>query len=291
MRAGYGADAPGVAGAGRRGREPRAASLRQTKGVAGVDEVGGAIRAEFTHQAEAFARASVYQHAATLEALLRALPLAPGQAWLDVACGPGIVSRALAGRVGAVVGVDLTPAMVAKATAEAAGLPGLRFVEGDAAALPFPEAAFDGAVTRFSLHHIPAPARVVREMARVVRPGGTVAVADHLTSADPRTAAWHHDIERLRDPSHWLSLAPEAFFGLGGEVGGPAGPLEVVHRETRAYDIDFEEWLTRGSGGPAQRALITRLLAEAPPEGARIFGLADGRIRMELGIAVWRRRP
>jgi len=253
-----------------------------------MDSAGqeGAIVSEFTHQADAFARAAVYQLAATLDGLIAPLPLAPDQRWLDVACGPGIVTRALAGRVREAVGVDLTPAMLEKARADAAAA-GVRhavFVPGDATALPFGDGTFDGAVTRFSLHHIPAPARVLREMARVVRSGGCVAAADHLTAAGAAAAAWHHDIERLRDPSHWLSLSPEVFFGLG-EAGG----LRLVTRQVVPFQLDFEEWLTRGSGGATNRAVIEELLAGAPPGSDGIFTVAGGRLHLSLGVAVWQR--
>ena len=243
-----------------------------------------AVVSEFTRQVDAFARAAVYRLAATLEGVLAVLPLDRDARWLDVACGPGIVTRALAARVREAVGVDVTPAMVQKAAGDAAGIANARFVLGDATALPFPDGSFDGAVTRFSLHHIPAPARVVREMARVVRPGGYVAVADHLTSGQSAAAGWHHDIERLRDPSHWLSLGPEVFFGLGDGLG-----LELVTRREAPFDLDFEEWLTRGSGGDAHRALIERLLDSPPPGGADVFAVTEGRLRLRLGIAVWRR--
>lgn len=246
------------------------------------------MTAEFTHQVDAFARAGVYQIAATLGGLVAALPLRAEDRWLDVACGPGIVTRALGARVREAVGVDLTPAMVGRAAADAAraGMANVRFQTGDAAALPWPDGAFDGAVTRFSLHHIPAPGRVVREMARVVRPGGHVAAADHLTAADPAVAGWHHDIERLRDPSHWLSLPAEVFFGLGAGSG-----LRLVTRTVIPFDLDFEEWLGRGSGGPANRAWIESLAAAPPPGGAEVFGVSDGRIRLSLGIALWQKAP
>ena len=92
------------------------------------------------------------------------------------------------------------------ATCEAASvdLVNARFVVGYATALDLPDACVDGAVTGcFSLHHVPLPSRVVAEMARVVRPGGWVCLADHVTSDDGRETAWHQEIERLRDPSHW----------------------------------------------------------------------------------------
>lgn len=65
--------------------------------------------------------------------------------------------------------------MIEKAREEAAleGIGNAEFSVGDATALEFEDASFDGAVTRFSLHHIPVPGRVVAEMARVVGPGGS----------------------------------------------------------------------------------------------------------------------
>jgi len=245
-----------------------------------------ALVAEFTQQADAFAAAPTMRSPQTLEAFLAALPLTPGQRWLDVACGPGIVARALAPRVAEVLGVDLTPAMVARAEAEtrAAGCPNARFLTGDATALPVGAAAFDGALTRFSLHHIPAPWRVVAQMARAVRPGGWVAACDHLTCADSRGAAWHLEIERLRDPSHWASLPAESFFDLGRECG-----LELATRLLAPLEMDFAEWLARGSGGTGARPLIETLLRRAPESARDIFTVRDGHLQLTLGIAVWRK--
>lgn len=244
------------------------------------------VVAEFTHQAQAFAVAPVMHAAVALADFLALLPAAGGQRWCDVACGPGILARALAPRVAEVVGVDLTPAMVDTARAEARreAVANVRFLQGDATALPFADGAFDGAMTRFSLHHIPAPGRVVAEMARVVRPGGTVAVVDHLTSANGAAAAWHQEIERLRDPSHWANLAPDALRGIGDAAG-----LTLVAERTLPFDLDWEEWIGRGSGGPGNRALIERLVASAPPDGDEVFALRGGRLWLRLGVAVWRR--
>src|SRR5436853_3907622 len=135
---------------------------------------------EFTHQSESFNVAPVMRSADTLGRLVDMIPGAPGERWLDAACGPGLVARGLAPRVGQVHGVDMTPAMVDVARREAAaeGIANAVFSVGDATALDFADGAFDGAVTRFSLHHIPVPARVVEELARVVRRGGTVGLAD-----------------------------------------------------------------------------------------------------------------
>lgn len=241
------------------------------------------VIAEFTHQAAAFDRAAVYRTEETLKRLIELLPLDRRDTWLDVACGTGIVTLALAARVARAIGLDMTPAMLERARAAAGPAPA-EFVEGSAEALPFPDASFAGAVTRFSFHHMPLPARVLAEMARVVRPGGWVAAADHLTSDQAPAALWHQGIERLRDPSHWTCLPASAFFALGTPLG-----LSLLRRQEIAFDLDFEEWLARGSGGPDHRREIAALLAAPPPDAAEAMWVADGRLHYRLGIALWRR--
>lgn len=247
------------------------------------------IREEFTHQSDAFARAPVMSSAETLGALVELVPADPQARWLEVACGPAAISRSMAGRVGSVHGVDLTPAMIAKAGEEAAreGIANAEFSIGDATALDFAEASFDGVVTRFSLHHIPVPQRVLEEMARVVRPGGWVIVGDHVTDADGDAAAWHQEIERLRDPSHWACLTPDRLRGMGEAAG-----LQLDLEELIPFDLDFAEWLGRGSGGASSAALIERLLAVAPAtaDSFRIVGEGDGRrLALHNSLSRWRR--
>lgn len=249
--------------------------------------MGHDVVGEFTHQAEAFNRSAVMRSPDTLDRLLEALPAAPGQRWLDAACGPGVVARALARSVGAVEGVDLTPAMVevARREADREGVANATFAVGDATRLEFPDGGFDGAVTRFSLHHVPLPGRVLEELARVVRPGGTIAAADHLTSTDPDLAAWHQEIERLRDPSHWACLTATRLADLGARLG-----LELVHARQHPLSLDFPEWLQRGSGGLATAELIDRALSERDPHPPEFTVSADRRqLQLVYGLAVWRR--
>jgi SAM-dependent methyltransferase len=196
----------------------------------------------------------------------------------------------MAPRVGSVVGVDHTPAMIESATraADRAGLTNARFATGDATALALPDAELDGAVTRFSLHHIPLPGRVVAEMARVVRPGGWVCLADHIAADDLDEYAWHQEIERLRDPSHWACLTPSALRGLGLAAG-----LSLAEERTLPFSLDFEEWLSRGSGGPDMRPLIARALADRPDGAASYKVLPDGagarRLHLTYHLTLWRR--
>jgi arsenite methyltransferase len=105
-----------------------------------------------------------------------------GQRVLDIACGGGATALLLAGELECeVVGVDLGSRAIEQAE-DAAGAAGLqarvRFVLGDAEELPFPDAGFDVALSECSLCTFPDKRRAIAEMARVVRPGGSIAIAD-----------------------------------------------------------------------------------------------------------------
>lgn len=108
--------------------------------------------------------------------VVEAAALTPGQRVLDVACGTGVVARAAADRVGrggTVVGVDLNQAMLDVAARVA---PHLTWVQGDVAALPFPENSFDAVLCQSSLMFFPDRAAAMAEMVRVTVPGGRVVV-------------------------------------------------------------------------------------------------------------------
>ncbi len=111
-----------------------------------------------------------------VEYLVDAAAPAPGQAVLDVACGTGVVARGVADRLGGngrVVGVDVNEGMLAVARRIR---PDIEWHYGDASDLPFPAASFDVVLCQAALMYFPDRDRALREMARVVKPGGTVAV-------------------------------------------------------------------------------------------------------------------
>ena len=109
-------------------------------------------------------------------ALLAWLDAPPGLRWADVGCGTGALSSAILARADprAVHGFDLSPQFVAAARARVAD-PRARFDEGDAAALPAEDGAFQVAASGLMMNFAPDPAAVAREMRRIVAPGGTVA--------------------------------------------------------------------------------------------------------------------
>ncbi|MET1059574.1 MAG: methyltransferase domain-containing protein [Nocardioides sp.] len=106
--------------------------------------------------------------------LLAIAGVGPGDRVLDVACGTGVLARAAAGRTGGdVVGIDLNPAMLEVARRIR---PDLAWRQGDAAALPCGDGTFDAVLCQAAVFFFPDVDAALAEMARVVRPGGMVAI-------------------------------------------------------------------------------------------------------------------
>src|SRR5919202_2751729 len=139
---------------------------------------------------------------------------------VDVGCGTGLLAQRLAGQGYDVVGLDLSLGMLLQ------GGQALRYAQGDAAALPFPDAAFDGAVTVAALHHIFEPAKVaatIGEMVRVTRPGGIVVIWDH----NPLNPYWPLLMRRLPQDDEDTRLVPAGEILRAVRAAG-ADDVEVV---------------------------------------------------------------
>ena len=113
------------------------------------------------------------------ELFVKRLEIVPGIAALDVGCGTGNVAIPMARRGATVTGVDIAPNLLAQARerATAEGLD-VRFDEGDAEQLPYADGSFDVVVSMFGAMFAPRPEMVVSEVARVLKPGGSLAMAN-----------------------------------------------------------------------------------------------------------------
>ena len=151
----------------------------------------GLILDQFTRQATLFSTAAPITNADALRMIVEAARPGPDDTVLDLACGGGIVVCAFAPHVRRATGIDVTPAMLEQAQRLAAEkrLTNVEWRQGDVNSLPFEDDSFTIVVTRFSVHHFPDPAAVLREMARICAPGGRLVVVDMYASPDPAKAA------------------------------------------------------------------------------------------------------
>jgi arsenite methyltransferase len=125
--------------------------------------------------------------------------LDPGERVLDLGCGAGtdsLVAAQMVGEEGHVTGIDMTPAMLAKARAAAAemGVTNVEFVECEAEHLPFPDEAFDVVISNGVIDLIPDKDAVFSELHRVLVPGGRMQIAD-VTIQNPVSAEGRRNID------------------------------------------------------------------------------------------------
>jgi ubiquinone/menaquinone biosynthesis C-methylase UbiE len=232
---------------------------------------------EFTRQAQNFDNWAVTADDQVGARFGGALGEAAHGKLLDVACGPGVVTAALAPHAAAVVAFDATEQMLEKAKARCAkaGLRNVTFKSGDAEKLPFADAAFDGVVTRLAIHHFAQPQRALDEMFRVLRPGGSAVIVDAVSSEDAAESALHNAIERLRDPSH-VRMLPASELDAGVTRAGFA---DVAHT-TWDMDRELEEWLAIVDDPARVEPIrtVVRALAESGRTAGTGLSVKDGRV-------------
>ena len=228
------------------------------------------IRERFTETADAFARTVRRTRAEEGEELAArataGLASADRMLAIDVACGPGTYTRPLAARVRKAIGADLTPAMVEKARAEAArdGIANIEFVCADIYALPFTDGAAGIVACGYAFHHITDPARALAEMARVLQPGGRVAITDIIV-AEGCDGAFQNQVERVRDPSHTNTLSAANFRTLIRNSG-----LRIVSEHFHDHWLDFNVWMGNACKPPGDPVYEeTRRLMESDIENDR----------------------
>jgi demethylmenaquinone methyltransferase / 2-methoxy-6-polyprenyl-1,4-benzoquinol methylase len=179
-------------------------------------------------------------------AVVEASDLGPGDAVIDVAAGTGKLAAALADRVGPfgrVLAVDLSPGMVARGAAATSDLVQCEFVLGDAAELPSDDGRFDAATIAFGLRVLRDRAAAMRELRRVVRPGGHVVCLEPTT---PRPGWWGRTygatVHRLAPLAGTASGRRDAYSRLNAlgatppdadeliELMASSGLVEIRHR-------------------------------------------------------------
>jgi demethylmenaquinone methyltransferase/2-methoxy-6-polyprenyl-1,4-benzoquinol methylase len=180
--------------------------------------------------------------------LVSCVDVGPRDTVLDVATGTGAVARELLGRKGCtVLGLDQSPEMLAEARRRLP--PSVRLVEGTAERLPFPDATFDALTFTYLLRYVSDPGETLRELARVVQPGGTIAGLEFALPRGVWRPLWEIYVRV------GLPLAGRAISPGWAQVGGFLGPSIRAFYERQPEERLLELWREAGIADVRSRRL------------------------------------
>jgi ubiquinone/menaquinone biosynthesis C-methylase UbiE len=192
---------------------------------------------------------------------------APGMLTLDVATGTGNTALAFAPFVRHVVGIDITPEMLTEAMSLTRhGLvQNLDLCMADVMAIPFPDSTFDVVSCRRAPHHFLDIEGALREMVRVLKPGGTLAIDDRSVPEDAEVDAAMNLLDTLHDRSHVREYRASEWMEMLSAIG-------LDPKQTRSYmrNLPLARLTATAEGADAQE--IVRTVEAFPEETKAKFG-------------------
>ncbi|HEY1997649.1 class I SAM-dependent methyltransferase [Paraburkholderia sp.] len=233
----------------------------------------------FGSTAAAYLTSHVHATGADLQTLAASVAATPGAAVLDMGCGAGHASFAVAPHAQTVVAYDIAPQMLATvaAAAQERGFDNIRTQQGAAEKLPFADASFDWVVSRMSAHHWHDVPDALAEVRRVLKPGGRVLFIDIAGIDHPLLDTHIQAIEVLRDASHIRDYRADEWLALFAAAG-----FKATIRERWRLPIEFASWVARMRTPEPRVVAIRSLWTGAPDEVRQYFEVQeDGSFKLD----------
>ncbi|WP_263144255.1 class I SAM-dependent methyltransferase [Pseudomonas sp. RIT-PI-AD] len=243
-----------------------------------------AVQRQFGERADAYLKSAVHAQGEEFALLQACVAGHPGARLLDLGCGAGHVAFHVAPAVAEVVAYDLSENMldVVASAARERGLGNVRTERGAAERLPFADASFDFVFSRYSAHHWSDLGQALREVRRVLKPGGRAAFIDVIAPGTPLLDTYLQAVEVLRDTSHVRDYTAAEWLQRVGEAG-----LHVGSHKVQRLRLEFASWIERMRTPPLLRDAILALQAAMGEEVRRYFQIgADGSFSTDV-LVLW----
>lgn len=250
-----------------------------------LDPTQLAAQEQFSRQSQRYATGHILENVADVVAALEFIPLNVPSKVLDVACGAGHTGLHLATLGHDVTLADLSQPMLDR-TLEGAARKGVNVqtVQHPAEAMPYADATFDLVTCRVAPHHFSSPADFVREVARVLKPGGHFLLIDGtIPDENPEAGLWLNRLEKLRDPSHVRLLSPCEWREPCVDAG-LAVERSAIHLKEQP---DIEWYFQTAATSPDNRNAVLEMIRTAAPDIVAVYRIAtnEGKISWWWPIA------
>ena len=231
------------------------------------------VQAQFGATAAAYVASTSHAAGEDLDQLVTWGRAATPGGVLDLATGGGHTALAFAAFAPALTAFDVTEPMLRAARALLAerGIGHARFVAGDVARLPFADGAFGVVTCRLAAHHFGDLGQTVREVQRVLRPGGAFVVVDILGHDDAELAAFITEVERRSDPSHVRAYRAVEWKALLRGAG-----LTVMESVVLSKARPWDDWVRRMRMTDAGRTALESFVRSAAPRCREAFEFQIG---------------
>ncbi len=245
-----------------------------------LNEIQKAASEQFGKQSHRYGAGHILEKVEDVESALGKIVLPAKARVLDVATGAGHTGLFLASLGHLVTLSDITEPMLqrAKEAADARGL-AVQLRQHSAEAMPYADGSFDLVTCRVAPHHFSSPENFVKEVARILVPGGYFLLIDGTVQDDaPEVEAWLHHVEKFRDPSHHRFLSPRTWKILC-DLSGLSIEMSELHTRKQP---DLTWYFEAANTSPANREAVLKLVENAPASVRQLLGLAE-----EQGKIVW----
>jgi ubiquinone/menaquinone biosynthesis C-methylase UbiE len=236
------------------------------------------VSAQFGRTAKAYATSAGHAHGSDLTIVLELLNPQAHMRVLDVATGAGHTAAAVAPFVAEVVASDLVPEMIAETQLlfSTRRLQNATAVVSDVEQLVFPDNSFDAITCRIAPHHFLDIHKALREIARVLKPGGVFVVEDSCAPQAVRQDRFINELETLRDPTHIRAYTKKQWKDMLYGAG-----LRTVRLRDYRKTHDVADWIQRSDLSAVQQAKVWDAFANAPDWARKRFAITyeDGRAK------------
>ncbi|MGY4534807.1 ubiquinone/menaquinone biosynthesis C-methylase UbiE [Pseudomonas sp. TE3786] len=242
------------------------------------------VQKQFGEQAAAYLSSAVHAQGTEFALLQAELAGHDAARVLDLGCGAGHVSFHVAPLVAEVVAYDLSQQMldVVSAAAVDRGLANVRTQQGAAERLPFADGEFDFVFSRYSAHHWSDVGQALREVRRVLKPGGVAAFIDVMSPGSPLLDTYLQTVEVLRDTSHVRDYSASEWLRFVSDAG-----LATRSYSRQRLQLEYSSWVERMRTPENLRVAIRELQQAMGAEVREYFEIAeDGTFSTDV-LVLW----